>query len=169
MKTKSAFTIVELLVVVSIITILSAVTIFAYSGSQKDARDSARKGTATVISEALEKYYDKNGEYPSVVSLVNSSVSGQAAADKLGVALDDLGMPRLPAGTTNPLTSTNPPTNDNITYIATSDVNNTSCQTSPTGGCDQFTLKYIEESGQTITIASRRHGRPSSTPTTPDM
>ncbi len=169
MKNRSAFTIVELLVVVSIITILAAISIFAYDGAQKDSRDADRKGNTTVISEALEKYYDKNGEYPSVASLVNNGgVSGQDVATKLGISLSDLNMPRLPSGTTNPLTSTNPPTNDNITYAASSDVNNSSCQSNSASGCDQFSLQYIAESGQTISIPSRHRSRANSTPTTPD-
>lgn len=163
MKTKSAFTIVELLVVMSVIAILSTISVFVYNSIQQDARDSARKANVTVISDALEKYYDQNGEYPSVASLVNNNgVTGQAVATKLGISINDLKMPRLPTGATNPLTSTNPPVSDNITYTASSSADNTSCQSNVNGGCDQFTLKYIEESGSTITIQSRHSGRPAS-------
>lgn len=160
MKNKSAFTIVEILVIVLIITILSAISIFAYEGTQKDARDSTRRGTTTVISEALEKYYEKNGEYPPVASLVSDDgVSAQGVATKLGITIHDLRMPRLPSGTTNPLTSTDPPMNDYITYDASSDTSNTGCQDDPSGGCDRFTLRYAAESGQTVEIKSRRTSR----------
>lgn len=163
MKTTSGFTVVEMIVVISLIAILAAVTIFAYNGSQKDGRDSTRSSMTSVISEALEKYYDANGEYPSVASLANNGgVTGQTVATKLGISTDDLKMPQLPSGATNPLTSTNPPTNDNITYTASSVTNNTACQTDPNGGCDQFTLQYISEStGSTVTIQSHHSGRSS--------
>jgi type II secretory pathway pseudopilin PulG len=161
MKTKSAFTIVEALIIVSIITILSAIAAFAFTGVQKDARDSTRQGVITVISEALEKYYDKNGEYPSVAALVSDNgVTGEDVASKLEISADDLKMPKLPAGATNPLTSTNPPTNDNISYVASSDTNDTACQTDDAGGCDQFILRYNAESGQTIEVKGRRSSRP---------
>lgn len=163
MKTKSGFTVVEILIVISLIAILSALSIIVYNGSQKDARDSTRSSVTSLISEALEKYYDANGEYPSVASLVNNGgVTGQTVATKLGISVSDLKTPRLPAGSDNPLTSTNPPTNDNITYTASSVTNNTSCQTDPNGGCDQFTLQYISESsGLTVTVSSHHSGRAS--------
>src|SRR5665811_851861 len=75
MKTKSGFTIVELLIVIVIISVLATLTVFGASKVFRDARDSSRKSTATVITESLETYYADNGEYPSVQSLVNT-VSG---------------------------------------------------------------------------------------------
>lgn len=170
MKTKSAFTIVELLVVISIIAVLSTIAVVAYQGIQKDARDSTRKGNASIISEALEKYYDANGEYPSVASLVNTNPAntGSAVASKLKISPNDLKMPRMPAGATNSLTAGPTPHDDYITYVAKSDINDASCQNDSDGGCDQFTLQYIEESGTTKTIQSRHKGRADSTPTTPE-
>lgn len=170
MKTKSAFTIVELIVVISIIAILSTLAIITYGGIRKDSRDATRSSNATVISEALEKYYDRNGEYPSVASLVNTvpGNTGTAVASKLSISPDILRMPKMPSSATNSITVGPTPSNDYIAYIGKSDVNDTKCQSDASSGCDRFTLRYIEESGSTKVIESRHKGRSSDTPSTSD-
>lgn len=170
MKSRSGFTIVEVTIVTVIIAILAAITVVSYTKVQTDARDNTRKGNATVIGTALEKYYDKNGEYPSVRSLVNNYTdnTGTVVAAKLQINATDLLFPKMPTGATNGLISAATPSNNYIAYIGKSDVNDNVCQTMLTGGCDQFTLKYIQEStGNTLTIDSRHKGRPDSLPTTP--
>ena len=52
-KTKSGFTLVELVVVIAVIAILSAAAIGAYFGITKQARISADKQVVTQINEAL--------------------------------------------------------------------------------------------------------------------
>lgn len=169
MKSKSGFTIVEVLITVLVIAVLASITVVAYTKVQQNSRDSIRKGNATVIAESLEKYYGKNGEYPSVRSVVNNYAdnTGSVVASKLGINISALTMPRMPSGATNALYSSATPANDYISYIAKSEINNSSCQTALTGGCDEFTLKYIEESGATITIESRHKGRPDGFESTP--
>lgn len=63
-KSRSAFTIVELLIVIVAIGILAAITVVAYNGIQKRARDSQRKQDVATIQKALEMYYVDNGKYP---------------------------------------------------------------------------------------------------------
>lgn len=172
MKNKSAFTIVELLATVTIIVVLSAVAIFAYNGAQQDARDSARVGNTTIISEALEKYYEKNGEYPSVASIVNSypANTGTAVAQKLAVTPGTLTMPRMPGGLTNAISPGPEPVGDTVAYIGTSADDDDRCQNDINGGCDQYTLKYVEEStGETKVLESRRNLRPVMSIDTPEI
>lgn len=156
MKSRSGFTLVELLVVVVIIATLATVTLIIYAAQQRDANDNTRKGNATVISEALEKYYDDNHEYPSVYDLVNNTAgnTGSVVAAKLGIDATDLVNPNMSG--TNALSSTAASiSNDFITYSG-SDDSSSSCQTTAGGGCKEFKLQYIEESsGNTITIDSR--------------
>ena len=161
MKSKSGFTIVEVLITVLVIGILASITVVAYTKVQQDSRDSIRRGNATVIAESFEKYYGKNGEYPSVRSVVNNYTdnTGSVVASKLGINTSALTMPRMPSGATNALRSSATPTDDYISYIAASEVNDSACQTALTGGCDEFTLKYAEESGAIVTIESRHKGR----------
>ena len=64
-KTRSGFTIVELLIVIVVIAILAAITITSYSGIQSRARDSQRAAAITSIQKKLEAFYVLNGYYPN--------------------------------------------------------------------------------------------------------
>ncbi len=159
MKNKSGFTIVELLIAIAVIVILSGIMLAGYRQVQVDSRDVTRSSNATIISEALEKYYEKNGAYPSVISLANSQPAntGAAIAAKLGIPEESLLMPDMPDSETNGIQSGASPSNDYIAYEGYSVTNNANCQSSATGGCEQFTLRYVEESsGGTVVIESRR-------------
>lgn len=168
MKTKSGFTIVEIMITVAIIAVLAAITVVAYTQVQTNTRNSTRKDNATILAQALEKYYATNGEYPSVRSLVNSysDNTGSVVATKLGVDISVLLMPQMPSGTTNAFTSATP-ANDYIQYTASSASNNTACQTALTGGCDQFSLKYNEEGSANLITLNSRHNTGATSGTTP--
>lgn len=58
------FTLVELLVVISIIAILSVIGITLFSGVQKNARDAKRKGDIEAITKALEANYTSGSATP---------------------------------------------------------------------------------------------------------
>lgn len=75
-KSKSGFTLVELLVVVVVIAIIATITVVAYQGVQARARDDRRKTDIANITKALELYYQDNGAYPipsGTTSTINSS------------------------------------------------------------------------------------------------
>jgi type II secretory pathway pseudopilin PulG len=143
-----------------VIAILSALAVITYGGMRKDSRDATRASNAVVISPALEKYYDKNGEYPSVASLINTNPgnTGASVASKLSISPDILKMPLMPKTATNSLTAGPTPISDYMVYIGLSTANNAQCQSDINGGCDQFTLKYLEESGATKVIESQHRG-----------
>ena len=65
MKSKSGFTIVELLIVIVVIAILAAITIVAYNGIQQRARDAERQTEMQSIEKALALYFIDNGGYPT--------------------------------------------------------------------------------------------------------
>lgn len=89
-KSKSGFTIVELVIVIVIIAILTTITIVAYRGVQGRARDDRRKTDIATITKAMEIYYDDNGRYPATsgsttvnptwVSSVDASWNGFVSA-----------------------------------------------------------------------------------------
>ena len=58
------FTVIELVVVIGVISLIAAMTTITYLQSQKEARDSERSADMAVITNALEKFYQQNGEYP---------------------------------------------------------------------------------------------------------
>ena len=64
-KSKSGFTIVELLIVIVVIAILAAISIIAYNGVQTRARDAQRTNDISVLLKALENYRTINGVYPT--------------------------------------------------------------------------------------------------------
>lgn len=150
-KNTSGFTIVELLVVIAVIGILSAISLVSFNRYQASARDAQRSARATVISEALEKYYDKNGEYPSC-----AAVSGSAASvltTLVGIQTEVLVTPQNQSGDNSikcqDLQASDP---DIFAFIGDG-----SATCSSGASCLQYTLKYKEESTGTIkSVTSRR-------------
>lgn len=154
-NTRAGFTIVELIVVIAVIGILAAVAAFSFIYTQKDARDDRRAVHASTVAEALEKYYDKHGEYPSCQALTGSAeiVTGDNGALE-GTDQSVLVMPLTPAGTSNALIcGALSPTgqDDSMGYVGDGTPN---CATV---ACTEFTLQYRSEQAGTIqSIASRR-------------
>lgn len=60
----SAFTLVELLVVISIISVLASIVVVSFRSSQTKGRDAERKNDLKQINNALELYYSDYGKYP---------------------------------------------------------------------------------------------------------
>jgi prepilin-type N-terminal cleavage/methylation domain-containing protein len=71
----SAFTIVELLIVIVVIGILAAISIVSYTGITQNARDSSAKATAQQIATKVELSYINDGAYPSSLSSIGISDS----------------------------------------------------------------------------------------------
>lgn len=61
---KKGFTLLELLVVISIIGLLATIATASLSNARAKARDAKRLGDAKAIFGALELYYNENGHYP---------------------------------------------------------------------------------------------------------
>lgn len=78
---KNGYTIIELLVVITIIIILSALGFIAYGYANSIGRDSKRKSDIENLRSALEFYRADNGYYP------DGSTSFATIATKLQAAL----------------------------------------------------------------------------------
>lgn len=70
-KNRYGFSLIELMVVISIIGVLMAIGAVSYTTAQRKARDSSRKNAMDSIAKALEQYYADNSTYP-----VQSNCSG---------------------------------------------------------------------------------------------
>ncbi len=80
---QTGFTIVELLIVIVIIAILAAISIFGYNGVQARSRDAARDSAAKTIRTALELYRTEEGQYPHVCSAVNTGCNASLLSTSL--------------------------------------------------------------------------------------
>lgn len=63
-KSKSGFTIIELLIVIVVIAILAAITVVAYNGIQQRARDSKVITAVNAYVKILKMYKADHGNYP---------------------------------------------------------------------------------------------------------
>ncbi len=160
-RTDRAYTLVELIIVIVVIGVLVSVALLGFGKIQADTRDKERRSNAVILSEALESYYEENGEYPSVASITDANVAN--VKTKLGLSDSDvLVMPKSPAGTTTSLTASEADVNKlayNGESVNASETEQCTSPTSLTGGCDQFRLEWIDETGQTQAIDSRHEGR----------
>jgi len=149
-KATSGFTIVELLVVIAVIGILTAISTISYHKIQTNARDSERSSKINIISEALEKYYDKNGEYPSCAKMTESA---SAVSTNLGnINPDVLKSPTAASGTNSISFCDNLAAGiDAIAYVGDGSA---ACLTGQ--NCPNWTLQYREEKTGNIIIANSR-------------
>jgi len=70
------FTLVELIVTITIIAILWTIAFTAFNGFQSSARDSSRASDLANLSQALDTYYIKTGSYPNPDNSFTVTYSG---------------------------------------------------------------------------------------------
>lgn len=75
-KPPRGFTLVELLVVISIISLLSSVVFASVNSARAKGRDAKRFSDLKAIETALQRYYDTNGFYPTVAESGDGSLAG---------------------------------------------------------------------------------------------
>lgn len=121
---QGGFTLVELLVVISIIGLLSSFAIVSLNSARLKARDALRKGDMAQLRTALDIYYDNNLAYPICDSgnwdpldpHFGSTIDNGSDCyrDVVGIELSDplapimMDIPQDPKNYTNETTSENP-------------------------------------------------------------
>src|SRR5690242_7392508 len=101
---KHGFTIIEVLVVTVIIAVVSGLILLTYSKIEADSRNTERSSRLKVIAGALEKYYQKNGEFPGCTGMTQAG--SQVSTNVLpGLDATSLLTPTNPSGTTNSITT----------------------------------------------------------------
>jgi len=156
MINRRGFTLVELIVVIVVIAILATLATLGFNRYLEDGRDNRRTANATTIAEALEKYYDKNGEYPScaAITAAGSIVSTNTLK---GIDQSALLVPNADSSITNSIkcgSNLTPggTTNDFIQYVGDG-----SADCTGSGSCLNYTLRYRSEGNNTVAeITSRR-------------
>lgn len=116
----AGFTLVEILVICTVLIVLTLIGVIAFEAYQRQSRDGHRAADISYFQAALEAYYDKNGIYPAgCFTTSKSSMSmgsctsvsdvdpGDLAPDWIGYdsAPDDLQafLPRIPDTFGDPL------------------------------------------------------------------
>ena len=95
----SGFTLIELLTVITILAILMGMAMAIISYAQGKAAEDKTKGAMSAIKAGLERYYDRNGEYPEPMENNGMGTSGAIA---LYQALLDDGDDEIFGGPNNP-------------------------------------------------------------------
>lgn len=74
-RNTKAFTIIELLIVISLVAILSSAGLYTYSAAQKRSRDARRMSDLSQYRTALESFANNHdGLYPARANAVNTTV-----------------------------------------------------------------------------------------------
>lgn len=128
-KHSSGFTLVELLVAITIIGVLSSIVAMGYAGQLKKARDGKRKADLENIRSALEIYRSDCGAYPT------------SGAFPFGTAFNDC------HGNQDMATVPNDPSGGNYSYVQSSSnsyslcANLEVCSGCPTNLCSSYNYK----------------------------
>lgn len=72
---RRGFTLVELLVAISIIGVILSISFFGIQNARKSSRDAKRKSDLESVRSALEMYKADTGKYPSTSGGMNLSSS----------------------------------------------------------------------------------------------
>lgn len=148
------FTIVELIIIIVVIGVLATVATLGFTSYTNNAKNTQREVGVATISDSLETYFLKNGEYPSCDAITSS---GDVVSDSVLEGIDPaaLVMPNAPEGTSNSIQCGDISTvieNDSIIYVGDG---TSECLTN--GGCEYYTLRYAKEDGGEIVAVQGRH------------
>jgi general secretion pathway protein G len=81
-KRQFGFTMIELLVVTTIIIVITAIGLVSYTAANRNARNGKRKADLEMVRQALVLYRTDNGSYPSgtVFNTMMSTISDYTSA-----------------------------------------------------------------------------------------
>ncbi len=77
MNRRSGFSLIELMVVISIIAILMALGSVSFTTAQKKARDAARRTDMKAMQDAFEQFFSVNGTYDICANMAVAPFSPQ--------------------------------------------------------------------------------------------
>ncbi|NLA43181.1 type II secretion system protein [Candidatus Saccharibacteria bacterium] len=165
MKQRSAFTIVEIMIIVSVITILASIATVSYAGLQRDARNKERESDVAILQSSLEEFYEKNGYYPPMDKMSGDSDTTITFLTRdLNIPRTALVSPDAPKGTKNSISTniSDPSYRKNYTYIAglggTTDGNITEPCTAADAQCLVYGIAYYKEGTEEANTLKSKYG-----------
>lgn len=135
------FTIIELLIVIVVIGILSALVLNSVVGVQQGGRDRERQTDMNALYVHLEAYHNDNNGYPLLATLTAADNTLQSTFKGA-----DLGLFKAPGQTTNSVSSTTTPTKDQYGYTPLLSDGSTTCVTAP---CAKYKIYFYQEKTST--------------------
>jgi len=154
---KRGFTIIELLVVITVIAILVGITMVSLTEYENRANDSRAQAITSAVRDGAERYYDNNNEYPSAALLFGGTPTGSvpasysATADALDLSADILDSSRikfLPCSGD----SCNFTDKSKVYYLTKTDADGTAQRQYTIDGCT-FTLPTSEDGALSYVIS----------------
>jgi prepilin-type N-terminal cleavage/methylation domain-containing protein len=168
MKHRAGFTLVEVLITITIMVILLTLTVVNLSGNQANARDEERKDDIAAISQQLERYYvsgqdssTMTGEYPPTINMNSEANIQTALRDIDPKVLRDPLTPTTSSVSLIVASSASTPTlaslNGGKTYIYQPlDSSNALCTTAAQE-CRKYNLYYTLETDATVKTQTSNH------------
>lgn len=101
MKQHSAFTLVELMIVVAIIGLLASVSVYILGNARQKSRDAKRVSDIQIIRAGLEQHWLERASYPSAPSQIQLGTgSGSVLCSNgfVGTAEGVVYLPKVPSG-----------------------------------------------------------------------
>lgn len=142
MRKRDGFTLIEVLVVVTLLSILATFSISNYSQIQKQGKDSRRKTDLSQVKAALELYYSVNNSYPASVGIFGLPW-GSIFSDAKGTYMKQL--PTDPSGSKGTsycyVPNATPPTSYYL-YAKLENANDKDLLITPEGGCGVPAYNY---------------------------
>ncbi|HRQ86848.1 MAG TPA: fibronectin type III domain-containing protein, partial [Candidatus Saccharibacteria bacterium] len=154
-RRSAGITIVELLTVIVVVGILATIATIGFGTYQANTRDVQRAASATAISEALEKYFEDNGEYPGCSKIEADGLS--VVTDTLkGLDQQALLIPSADPSISNYIkcgdSELSVEGDDYFEYVGD---DTSTCQEGP--ACLTYTLRYKSEVDGAVDSISARH------------
>ncbi len=167
---RSGFTLIEVLITITIMAVLLIIAVFVIRGGEANARDNERKTDVATIAQQLETYYTSGsntattlGQYPGLDQVPGNS--GVAATDEstTKATLRDLDWNTLRAPgvpTSSPMSliaaSTNAAQTPTISQYIYQPLTSTGALcTTTASGCRKFVIYYTLETGGTQSVMSK--------------